>query len=435
MGTPRTIVMIANSDTAVNGFLALVERLEKFEDLKSLIVCHKRVHLDAALKRCTVSAEKATLIYFDTLVACPQKIDNKYGFKRCIQKIPVINAIFGLADIVINNIRGLFKAKRLIKKERPVVILLYADNKAEFEQYFIYWAKKDKIETIIAPICYASIDGILSNPTNGFRIDINDKLPLSAKCIRKINPKEERIYDNQRIFFDQPFSCIVNWFMGMKIPNPWVQGSLADMVCTAYQKEYEEILEELGENAKERVYLTASLEDSAIIESYRNRLNVKRNLKDKYKLTSDIIVIIAFSERMERVSKENDLYNKEIIVKSILKYYKEVLVSLHPRSNVEENVFLMEHKGCYIVDLPLRKIVGAADLLVYGDVSSVGRWSEMLGINKVVWKSYSMEEKWQKDQIEELQRSLEDSTRRKKKQKEADLKYEMDFLNILMHEM
>ena len=78
---------------------------------------------------------------------------------------------------------------------------------------------------------------------------------------------------------------------------------------------------------------------------YKNRDGIKRYLSDKYDVDTETVAIVAFSERNERISRDNDLYDKDIIVRSILKYYPSVFISLHPRSNVEENRFLEQYEG------------------------------------------------------------------------------------------
>ena len=189
-----------------------------------------------------------------------------------------------------------------------------------------------------------------------------------------------------------------------------MQGSLADVVCTAYQEQYDEILKEQGpKNVQGRLFLTESVEDGIIIEGYQNRESVKNMLSKKYGLRQQATVIIAFSERVQQWSRENDLYNKGVIVQSVLRVFDEVLVSLHPKSNLDENKFLENYDGCHIVDEPLRKIIGAADLIVYADISSVFRWVDWLHISKVTYQTVSMQEKWTDDMIGEFQMRLADA--------------------------
>lgn len=404
MDKQKVALMIANSDTAMNGFLALQECFESRGDIKSVIVYHYRVHVKNSVKRCEVPREKIRVLRFYHKTSSAVKAPTKeYHYKKDILPVTLIKAVINVIRMVGGNVIGLLKAHEIIKNENPSIILMYADNKAELEKYFIFWAKKKNIKTVVAPICFSSIQGILDNPSNGFRIGVNDALPISAKIIRRWKPKEERIVGQERIFLGQPFATIIDHVMGVSAPDPWVLGSYADYVCTAYQEQYEEILGELGETAKGKLFLTDSVEESFIVQGYNNRGAVRKFLSEKYGVNSDHIVIVSFSERSLHDSKENDLYDKNIIVQSMLKYYKDVLVSLHPRSNVEENLFLEKHEGCHILQEPLRKVVAAADVIVYGDISSVGRWANMLGIRKTTWPSYSMWEKWTEPMVQDFQ--------------------------------
>ena len=289
----------------------------------------------------------------------------------------------------------------MMKNEKPDAVLLYADNKSELEKFFIYCAKRQRIPTIVAPICMSD---------NGFRQKKTDKLPITARIVKRINPRLEREYGDQIVFFSQPFREILERLMGFGVPNPWVQGSLADIVCTAYQEQYDETVKELGEeSAKGRLFLTESVEDGIIIEGYKNRESVKDTLAKKYALHQEATVIIAFSERVQQWSRENDLYNKGVIVQSVLSAFDEVLVSLHPKSDLNENRFLEDYEGCHIVEEPLRKIIGAADLIVYADISSIFRWVDWLHIGKVTYQSYSMQEKWSDDMVREFRVKLTDA--------------------------
>lgn len=413
MKDKKTILMIANSDTAANGFLSFVERLCGRDDLRFILVCHPRVKVGAVKEKSSgLENTDLKIIDFDEKerIKNRNQVKHDYQYRKDKLYISLVKAVFNTTRIVAQNRKGLKKAKAIMKCEKPDIILLYVDNKMELEKFFIYYAGKQGIKTVIAPICLVNIKGILINPSNGFRIKKGAALPITAKLIRRINPRIDREYGDQIVFFGQPFIMIINYLMGLYVPDPWVQGSRADIVCTAYQEQYDEIISELGqENVEGRLFLTESVEDGIIIKGYENRSFVRKALSDKYGLNDKTIVIVAFSERLQLWSKENDLYNKGVIVKSALAYYDEVLVSLHPKSDPAENRFLESYKGCHIVEEPLRKIIGAADLVIYGDISSVSRWVDWLHIGRATYPSYSMQEKWSDDMAAELKMKLENA--------------------------
>lgn len=437
MEKQKVVLMIANSDTAMNGFLALQECLESRGHVKSVIVCHHRVHIENAVKRCDIPKDKIRIIKFYPRKSLAKTIQYKdYHYKKEILPVSLVKAVFNVAVMVGRNISGLVKAHKIIKKEEPSVILLYADNKAEYEKFFIFWAKKKNIKTVVAPICNDVIEfgDILKNPTNGFRLNINDKLPISAKIVKRMKPKEDRVFESQRVFWGQPFATIIDCLMGLSAPNPWVHGSFADYVCTSYQEEYDVISQELGEEAKGKLFLTDSVENDIIIQSYANRGDLRHFLGGKYEVNADFIAMIAFSERIGSVSKEDDLYNKDAVVQCMLKYYKDVLVSLHPKSDVEENRFLEKHEGCHIMEEPLRKVIAAADVIVYGDVSSIRTWVDMLGIRKVTWSTYSVWERWS----DLIIRDFEDKVKTVSENRENDedtkvIKRNMSFVDFILN--
>lgn len=413
MENKKTILMIANSNTAANGFLSFVERLGGRDDIRFILICHLRVTLDMVREKSgQLGNVDLKIVDFDKKERGKTQKQEKSDYQYVKDKlyISLIKAVFNTSKIVMQNKEGLKKAKAIMKREKPDIILLYDDNRLELEKFFVYYAKKQGIKTVIAPICLANTKGILMNPSNGFRIKKGAALPITAKIIKRINPKIDKEYNGQIVFFGQPFVKIIDYLMGFHVPNPWVQGSLADIVCTAYQEQYDEIVSELGqENVEGRLFLTESVEDGIIIEGYENRSLVRNTLSGKYGLNGKTIVVVAFSERLQLWSKENDLYNKGLIVQSVLEYFDEVLVSLHPKSNLAENQFLENYKGCHIVEEPLRKIIGAADLVVYADISSVSRWVDWLHIDRVTYRSYSMQEKWSDDMTMEFKTKLENA--------------------------
>lgn len=436
MEKQKVILMIANSDTAANGFLAFAERLEGRNDIKFIMMCHPRVQINVAREKGR-ALENSDLVILDfdeeerLKKAEPARGDYKYVKDKFY--VSLLKGIFNIVRIVGQNRKGQNRAKSIMKNAHPNIILLYADNKSELEKFFLYQAKKQKIKTVIAPICFSSIAGILANPSNGFRQKKEDRLPITAKIVKRMNPKLEKSYGDEIVFFKQPFAEIIDRLMGFSVPDPWVQGSLADVVCTAYPEQYDEIVKELGREAVEgRLFLTESVEDGIIIEGYQNRESMREKLSEKYHLREKSTVIIAFSERVQQWPKEDDLYNKGIIVQSVLEYYDEVLVSLHPKSNLEENRFLEEYTGCRIVEEPLRKIIGVADMIIYGDVSSVSRWVEWLQIDSVTYSSYSMQAKWSDDMVQEFKAKLSDGRDKAQGKPRPELERGIDFTELVM---
>lgn len=436
MENKKTILMIANSDTAANGFLSFAERLQVRQDIRFVMVCHSRVQINAVKGKSRIfDSGYFSILDFDEKERQKggEAVNRDYRYVRDKFYVSAYKAVLNTFKIVAQNSWGLRRAKSVMTDEKPSIILLYADNKSELEKFFIRHAKKQGIKTIVAPICMSDIEGILLNPSNGFRQKKSEKLPITARIVKRINPRLEREYQDQVVFFSQPFREIIERLMGFGVPNPWVQGSLADVVCTAYQEQYDEILKEQGpKNVQGRLFLTESVEDGIIIEGYQNRESVKNMLSKKYGLRQQVTVIIAFSERVQQWSRENDLYNKGVIVQSVLHVFEEVLVSLHPKSDLDENKFLENYDGCHIVDEPLRKIIGAADLIVYGDISSVFRWVDWLHISKVTYRTVSMQEKWTDDMIGEFQMKLTDAKEAGKVENSYEPERGIDFAEFVL---
>ena len=155
MENRKTILMIANSDTAANGFLSFMERLKDRNDIRFVMVCHSRVHLRAVREKgMKTGAGDFAVLDFDERERnkCRSEADRDYKYVKDKLYVSAGKAVFNTAKIITHNRQGLRKAKLILENEKPNVILLYADNKSELEKFFIYYAKKRHIKTVIAPI-------------------------------------------------------------------------------------------------------------------------------------------------------------------------------------------------------------------------------------------------------------------------------------------
>ena len=99
-----------------------------------------------------------------------KRVKQEYHYVKDRLYVSIIKAVYNTIKTTAHNFRGLKRAKFIMRQNKPNMILLYDDNRLEFEKYFVYYAKKWGIQTIVAPICMADIEGILINPSNGFRI-------------------------------------------------------------------------------------------------------------------------------------------------------------------------------------------------------------------------------------------------------------------------
>ena len=147
MEKQKVILMIANSGTAANGFLAFAERFEGRNDIKFIMVCHPRVQISVVREKGRALGNLDLMILdFDEKQRGKNSEQGNHDYKYVKDKlyISLVKAVFNTIKMITENKKGLRKAKNIIKREKPDIVLLYADNKSELEKFFIYYARKQE---------------------------------------------------------------------------------------------------------------------------------------------------------------------------------------------------------------------------------------------------------------------------------------------------
>ena len=81
---------------------------------------------------------------------------------------------------------------------------------------------------------------------------------------------------------------------------------------------------------------------------------------------------------------------------------------------------------------PLRSIIGAADLVIYADRSSLARWVEWLQIERVTYPSFSMQDKWTEEMVREFREKLALSVKTESEKPLLKLERRTDFTELIL---
>jgi len=182
------------------------------------------------------------------------------------------------------------------------------------------------------------------------------------------------------LFYSSPQALLLKT-MGMLPRNPWAQGTtFADHIMISGPDE-ESIYTEAGMSS-DRLLFYGSHELDVLYEHWRNRAAIRDDLMDAYRLENHKKILILSLPRLW----EQGLASEEVhwqAINEILNVSSHqdcnVVVSLHPNSNLSHYDWIEEKYPVKICRESLTDILVAADIFV-ASYSSTIRWAIGLGI-------------------------------------------------------
>jgi hypothetical protein len=171
--------------------------------------------------------------------------------------------------------------------------------------------------------------------------------------------------------------------------NPWVMGSgLSDIIFLDSKKTYDKYTSYGVE--KRKLKIVGSLAYDILYEKYYKRDILLKTLQDKYGLSdckkNIIIALPQFSEH-KLMSTNKHLIEVDFILTSATKTHHNILISLHPKMEIDKYKFLEKKFNCKILDERLMNVLPAADLFI-ATYSSTVIWSIICGIKTIVMDFY-----------------------------------------------
>lgn len=371
MEKTKTILFIANNLTALRGMLYLIEQLNKYKSVKIVLVCDSCRHYsdeydvinvgdDGTQRNNDASTTLEKQEWFNT-----NNVTWRHQFFVFTETLRIMN-------------KHDKESKQILKKVKPDALVIYCDRMKGILQGFLHNA--GTIPIIKIPIATSLTDGFAGRYYDK-ELVVEQKIFSPNFILSKLNPGwVKNINGEKRLFYNAGY-IFAGYIKGMVSKELWVSGAGKTTVAlVSTQKEKDAILE----RNKKNVWVTGLLEDYHIAEEKNNRENIKKNLREKYKIDQETIFIFSIPQLAEHnlVSWETHIFNIEFLTDVLTKEFGHILLSLHPKSKKESYIYLEKYNVTFLEE-PLREVVGGADYLAAVSTSSVLRWADIVGCYKI----------------------------------------------------
>lgn len=291
-----------------------------------------------------------------------------------------------LQDLYLNY----YKAKRIITKFKPKLILTNGDRHVGLEQAVLKIAKQQNIKGIVPYLVYLGIESCIRLRQKQDLVGTISS-QLLTNIVMKILPKQVINYENKKYLFYSASITLVYRLFGTLSEHLWYIGNgLADIVCLNNFHTYQRY--ESNMVAKEKLKIIGDVIYNDLRLNYLNRKEIRERIIKKYDLDkSKKIILITLSQLAEHNLLSWDKYWQEInyLMTSLKKQKQNILVSLHPKMKKEKYKFLEEKYKCRVVEERLYEILPVADLFV-ATFSSTVFWSVLCKINTIVVDFYNL---------------------------------------------
>lgn len=315
-----------------------------------------------------------------------------YNFLKKRMKFFVPTLVFFVFDFLKTMIETLYKKiriEKILKQKKYEAVLLYSDRMIGWEQVIISYFKKRNLPRIILPVAISSVEGglRLRNGKKQYVCDYNLKTPLINRFIRLINSKwcykDEK--DNRIVSFYTPAKALTGILFKNISMNPWFNGGgYSTLIAVDSEKSFNSLVQ--GGISRDKIVIAGSLSQDEIFEAYSQRDNLKNSMIKIYNLNHRReIVILAMPQLAEHnlVSWEDNYKTNSEIVEALSKTGLNVLISLHPKSNIKDYIEFEKMYKCKILTEKLSKILPIADYFI-ASYSSTIMWAIQCNIPSFV---------------------------------------------------
>lgn len=388
----KTVMFMANNYTALSGMVFLINQMKRKYQFIPVMICEFCYHESEEYQVINVSGK------------CEKPMGNlekpPKDFYNIKQK-KIRKQIRQFVHYSKEMLRYNKMSRKILEDIQPDAFVIGCDRMGGILQGFL--KNIQKIPIIRVPVgatCdynkgffqrYYNCELILSNRF----WDLNRlQLLINKYWVKEVNGE-------YRTFYPLGYT-MAGWVNHMISMHPWVSGGgKATHVLAMSDDERERILEEVDKP----VVVTGLLEDSYILSQDREK--VSSFLKAKYNVREKVVVL-AMPQLAEHSMTTWDIHkaNMRVLIQLLNEIFGKILISLHPKSDIENYKYLLEYGICSFLDERLRDAICGADILVAVSSSTVLRWAELLQIGKVVLDVKYLQEKIEEKQLEEIKEQI-----------------------------
>lgn len=293
------------------------------------------------------------------------------------------------------RISGKFRKKQkqalnLLGQLKTDVVLSLSDRTHDYVEGPILWASQKRGVPVVLPFV-AQFD---LEAAFAYRHDAESRpLPnLSLRSYLSIYKFFTYLHVKSQIykglFFQAPYILTAARKAGFLSSYPWWNGNgLSDVVCVDSPRTAEQFVR--NRVVENKIALTGHVRYDSIYRSLSQRTALRKSLFKKYTLDDGAALLLLsvpqYAEQGYMGWDDHWLQINEII-RNASAAGENLLLSIHPRSNVQQYMYLEQRFKCRIVEEPLADIIGAADVFLASNSTTLV-WSVLCGIPTVDLKS------------------------------------------------
>lgn len=342
-----------------------------------------------------------------SVVAGMKKIENRPkslrdnrksdGFLSAIRSL-LVNATLSSSLFYLLRERYIFNRLRRYKKHtlefidehKPDVVISISDRSHDYVEASTLWAAKQRgIKVLIPYIAQYDMDAALV-----YRMSQNGRPytefhpfrpPSIYKFISYLRLKNQ-LYKG--LFFQAPYVLNANRRGGTLSAYPWWIGNgNSDVVCV--DSRYTETKYVEHQVRSDKIVVMGHVAYDRVFSSYANRQAISQALTEKYSLASGKkLLILSLPQYAEQgyMSWDRHWDQLDSIIRAVASTNHNLLLSVHPRSDVRNYEFLEEKYKCRILQESLSDVIGAADLFLASN-STTFTWAALCGIPSIALMS------------------------------------------------
>jgi len=284
--------------------------------------------------------------------------------------------------LVSKQLEGMYKkCKRVFLEYLPDVIIANGDRHFGIEQVILKIGRDSNIKNVIPYLVYSGSESCLLLRKGDSLREFSNNLPLIVRYIFKKYSNQLLNYNSRKYLFYSPSRTLALAKFGTLSKNPWQMGcGLSDIICVDNENTYKRYL---NNNVPEKkLKLIGDVIYSNIYSTYLKKEKIKNSIIKKYNLSfNKKIILISLPQLAEHDLLNWDKHWVEInfLIKSLVKLNENLIISLHPKMNLNKYTFLEKKYKCKIARENLSDILPIADLFI-ATYSSTIVWAVLCGI-------------------------------------------------------
>ncbi|MEQ1789549.1 MAG: hypothetical protein ABL857_03805, partial [Rickettsiales bacterium] len=277
-------------------------------------------------------------------------------------------------------------AKEQLIKHQAKVLITSDDRTLNHVMCWIKSANDLEIKTILLPFALTHPDVGAFIRRERYQMHINKGEDLAIKSsVAKNFP--QAVYNSKHgamLFYPAKTVKMID-SLGLLPKNPWIQGGGHTKYVLAIGKNDKKVMVDLGVNP-EKIIVAGQCSHDLVYQAMQNKAQIMKYLQSNYQISpSEKLIVFAVPHMAEIKILPWDKHLKIFaqILTELNKLPAKVVLSLHPRAEVERYTKLAKNAGIAILDRPLSEILPAADIFIATHSSTV-RWAAMCNIPPII---------------------------------------------------